>query len=377
MKGFFCSGKGRSIPFSYSQLFLLVSAFHVGTVSADDEPGFIDSISFAGGYGKSFSKIENLNEGVSGVTSPEENGLGFNAALTFSPQVIDSTRVYIDYQAVLQDDRTFSIPGIGLRYDFKPATEAFQPYSKLGVTYVFMEWDDVPVSDVIASSDSGQSIGIAGQLGFDYYLTDHLALGAVARIDSYDIGTVLVSGNSATTINENVSFSAMLSLTYRFNTPKVVEPVVEVYHDTDEDGVYDRYDLCPDTLKGVPVDADGCPLSAFEMSLNYKYAKYEVSGITTERDFPFAEFMQKNRDFKVLIIGHTDDVGSEKFNQDLSEKRANQAKEFLLDKGISESRITTVGKGERGALHSNDSAENRALNRHVTVTFYNAKRIEP
>ncbi|WP_375748556.1 OmpA family protein [Vibrio sp. HN007] len=379
MKGYLSSGAGNPIPLSFSRLLLLLSAFHASNAIADDDIGLIDSVSFAGGYGKTLSKLEDLNQGVSGINKPEENGLGLNFALTFSPELMDSTRVYLDFQALIQDDRKFSIPGIGFRYDFKPQTEAFQPYSKLGVTYVYMEWDKTPVSNVIASSNSGQSLGIAGQVGFDYYLTENFALGAVARIDSYDIGSVLVAGNSATTINETLSLSAMLSMTYRFNKPQRVETVaeVEVYRDGDQDGVYDRYDLCPDTLHRVPVDADGCPLDAFEMSLNYEYAKYQIAGITTEREFPFAEFMQKNGTFKVLIIGHTDNVGSEQFNQELSEKRAEEAKQFLLDKGIPESRITTVGKGERGALYSNESAESRALNRHVTVTFYNAKRIEP
>ena len=70
-------------------------------------------------------------------------------------------------------------------------------------------------------------------------------------------------------------------------------------------------------------------------------------------------------DMRILIIGHTDDVGSERANLVLSENRAKAVKQALVQRGIAEDRIETVGKGESEPIAPNDSEEGRAENRRV------------
>jgi OOP family OmpA-OmpF porin len=71
----------------------------------------------------------------------------------------------------------------------------------------------------------------------------------------------------------------------------------------------------------------------------------------------------------VIATGHTDSVGSDKFNQALSERRAAAVKEYLVSKGIPASKITTIGKGESQPVATNKTAEGRAKNRRVDIEF--------
>lgn len=71
----------------------------------------------------------------------------------------------------------------------------------------------------------------------------------------------------------------------------------------------------------------------------------------------------------VNIVGHTDSSGSDAYNQQLSMRRANAVKNYLLDKGIDPSVITTSGMGESQPVASNATSEGRAQNRRVEVSF--------
>jgi OOP family OmpA-OmpF porin len=72
-------------------------------------------------------------------------------------------------------------------------------------------------------------------------------------------------------------------------------------------------------------------------------------------------------DMNVSVEGHTDSVGSDAYNQKLSERRAKAARDYLVSQGVSASRITVVGWGESKPVASNDTAEGRAENRRVEV----------
>jgi len=70
----------------------------------------------------------------------------------------------------------------------------------------------------------------------------------------------------------------------------------------------------------------------------------------------------------LLIVGHTDDVGSDTYNLGLSERRANSAARFLASRGVT--RMDTRGRGEREPVASNDTDEGRQRNRRVEVAIY-------
>lgn len=69
----------------------------------------------------------------------------------------------------------------------------------------------------------------------------------------------------------------------------------------------------------------------------------------------------------IIAVGHTDSVGSDAYNQKLSEKRSEAVKAYLTSKGIEASRVYTEGKGEKQPVADNKSADGRAKNRRVEI----------
>ena len=76
----------------------------------------------------------------------------------------------------------------------------------------------------------------------------------------------------------------------------------------------------------------------------------------------------------VIATGHTDSIGTERYNQRLSERRAAAVKEYLVSKGIPASKITTIGKGESQPVATNKTAEGRQKNRRVDIEFKGVKQ---
>lgn len=71
----------------------------------------------------------------------------------------------------------------------------------------------------------------------------------------------------------------------------------------------------------------------------------------------------------ISVTGHTDSVGTDTYNQGLSERRAAAVKSYLVDKGVSSGVIQTQGKGESQPVADNKTAEGRAMNRRVDIEF--------
>jgi outer membrane protein OmpA-like peptidoglycan-associated protein len=82
-------------------------------------------------------------------------------------------------------------------------------------------------------------------------------------------------------------------------------------------------------------------------------------------------FLNEYSDRTVLIEGYTDSVGSEDYNQGLSERRADSVKSYLAGQGIGSIRLSASGKGESDPVASNDSAAGRQQNRRVEVIISN------
>lgn len=80
-----------------------------------------------------------------------------------------------------------------------------------------------------------------------------------------------------------------------------------------------------------------------------------------------ADVMIRYPDTDILVKGHTDSTGSEKYNQELSERRAKTVKNYLIDKGVSGPKITSIGFGETMPIAPNDTPEGRQKNRRVEI----------
>lgn len=84
----------------------------------------------------------------------------------------------------------------------------------------------------------------------------------------------------------------------------------------------------------------------------------------------FAESLRLNPETDLLIVGHTDDAGSEAFNLDLSEKRANAVANQLVDGGVNIKRMKIQGWGEGQPVVLNDTEAGRAQNRRVEIAIF-------
>lgn len=84
-----------------------------------------------------------------------------------------------------------------------------------------------------------------------------------------------------------------------------------------------------------------------------------------------AQALQASPDRKVIIEGHTDSVGTDEFNQQLSERRAMAVQSALMQRGVSGGQISSSGKGESYPVASNDNSAGRQQNRRVEMIFSN------
>jgi outer membrane protein OmpA-like peptidoglycan-associated protein len=82
-----------------------------------------------------------------------------------------------------------------------------------------------------------------------------------------------------------------------------------------------------------------------------------------------ATFLSGNPQTRILIEGHTDSVGSEEYNEVLSERRARAVATELMSRGISADQLQTLGRGKGYPVASNDTPEGRQQNRRVEIVF--------
>ncbi len=147
--------------------------------------------------------------------------------------------------------------------------------------------------------------------------------------------------------------------------PKPKPTPAEVPRDSDGDGVYDDKDRCKDTPKGARVDDRGCwVISNLRFDFDKAEIKLEYYSIIDE----VVSVMKMNPLMDILIEGHTDSVGSDDYNQKLSERRSQSVKKYLVSKGVESQRMTAMGFGESRPIASNESEEGRSKNRRVELT---------
>lgn len=164
--------------------------------------------------------------------------------------------------------------------------------------------------------------------------------------------------------------------------------------DSDGDGVVDSKDACPNTKKGVTVDEKGCPVDSDKdgvtddkdqcpgtpleanvdargcwviKDLRFDTGKSAILASSIQNVDAVATVMVNNPDLRLEIQGHTDNVGKAKYNQTLSEKRAQAVMDYLISKGIAKNRMAAKGYGMQNPAATNDTVEGRAANRRVEL----------
>ncbi|WP_175652330.1 OmpA family protein [Pseudomonas sp. Marseille-P9899] len=156
--------------------------------------------------------------------------------------------------------------------------------------------------------------------------------------------------------------------------------------DEDGDGVPDSRDKCPGTPRGVQVDANGCPpepapVAVVEEVVVVKEETIVIRDIHFEFDSAKLTAADKSRlntiatrlkqeapSARLSVTGHTDSVGSDAYNQKLSERRAHSVTEYLIETGVPRASFVSVrGAGESQPEADNRTADGRAQNRRTEI----------
>jgi outer membrane protein W/outer membrane protein OmpA-like peptidoglycan-associated protein len=268
-------------------------------------------------------------------------------------------------------------PVLSVNYHFFPNSN-WRPYVGAGINYTMFSGEESrgPISGTRFTLDD--SIGAAGQVGIDVGAHKNWFLNANIRyiqIES-DLEVAGVGNVGSVDINPWVYG---LHVGYRLGAPAPLPapaaeppppppppPAPAACADADGDGVCDEADKCPGTPAGTKVDKVGCPLEqTLKVLFDFDSAELRPESITElERvvtfmnDVPFAT---------ALVEGHTDSVGTEEYNQGLSDRRAKAVFDYLSSRGVDPARLKSIGHGELKPIADNATAEGRQLNRRVML----------
>lgn len=102
-------------------------------------------------------------------------------------------------------------------------------------------------------------------------------------------------------------------------------------------------------------------------NVEFEFAKATLTPASLEILAPVLETMRANPSLEIELSGHTDNIGSREVNMRLSQARANAVADYLIENGIDESRITTVGYGYDKPIATNDTPEGRQRNRRTEL----------
>ncbi|MFV3405782.1 MULTISPECIES: OmpA family protein [Pseudomonas] len=156
--------------------------------------------------------------------------------------------------------------------------------------------------------------------------------------------------------------------------------------DEDGDGVPDSRDKCPGTPRGVQVDANGCPPAPPPVTapapapapkeevivirdVHFEFDSARLTPADKQRLNTIAtRLKQETSSARLSVTGHTDSVGSDRYNQKLSERRAHSVTDYLVENGVPRSSfVSVVGAGETQPVADNATAEGRAMNRRTEI----------
>jgi OmpA-OmpF porin, OOP family len=347
---------------------LLAAAAMAQSATAQD---FDDRWYLTGGLGMNFQDSDRGTEDVAFGT------IGFGKFI--SPNWSIDGELNYQNPSLDSSELLFSQYGatIDARYHFIKEGRNWWPYLRagLGAQRAEEEFNAFP------------SINSPGQRE-DTVLSAQLAFGLQADYDRYalrgEIGTRYAFDDTSVVSPSSNNFSDILaSVTLLVKLGDLAAPVTPVPVvdqktcadlDDDGDGVNNCDDKCPNSVAGQAIGPDGCPVP---LTIDLKGVNFDFDKDTLRPDAEaiLAEavsILQKYPQLKVEVAGHTDSVGTEEYNQGLSERRAATVYNYLTNAGIDAARLVGPnGFGELRPIDTNDTSEGRARNRRTELNVQN------
>lgn len=154
--------------------------------------------------------------------------------------------------------------------------------------------------------------------------------------------------------------------------------------DKDQDGIRDDVDKCPEVKEVINgyKDDDGCPdheldeFSGHVEGIHFNVGKSTILVDSYDKLNRGAELLLKYARLRFVIEGHTDSTGQKNMNMALSESRAESVRQYLIEKGVSGSRMTIEHFGPDRPIANNATTDGRALNRRIEFRLLNLEEIK-
>lgn len=301
---------------------------------------------------------------------------------------IDAELNYQNPKANRDEDLNFSQYGISVdaRRHFRKEGRRINPYIVGGVGYQRAEEEFNAFPSPASPGESTRSyatakLGVGAQADFK-----RVSLrGEIAARHSFDSDSIVAPGESGFTdaiasLTLVVPLGAERVATVR-QAPVVPGPMQTCSDlDDDRDGVNNCADTCPDSTAGQAIGNDGCPvpLTIDLRGVNFDFDRDQLRSDAVVILDEAIEILRRNPDLRVEVAGHTDSIGSEGYNQGLSERRAEAVYNYMTARGIDASRLEgPVGYGESRPIAPNvnedgsDNPDGRARNRRTELNVEN------
>jgi len=212
------------------------------------------------------------------------------------------------------------------------------PYAKLGYAHV------VGRGDAYASAVGGNGAHLG--LGVEYKFAPNWSLAGEWTNNTGKSGVAKLNNNNLT-----------LGVNYYFNKPHAAAPVVAAAVAAPAPAPAPS-ETWKTLLENKPVCIEGA---------NFEFDSTKLRSGEIKKLNEVVSFAEKYNDAQLESSGHTDSTGTEEYNQNLSEGRAESVKAYLVNKGVSANRIDIVGYGESRPMADNATSEGRELNRRVEI----------
>jgi OmpA-OmpF porin, OOP family len=151
--------------------------------------------------------------------------------------------------------------------------------------------------------------------------------------------------------------------------------------DSDNDGILDSHDKCPETPMSHLVDSYGCTLfstkqETMELKINFDNNSDVIKSSYYSEVKRAADFMSRYPDVNLTIEGHTSAIGSADYNQKLSQKRADATVSLLVSEfGIDVDRLTAIGHGEEQLINTENTPDAALQNRRIQARVTASKKV--
>lgn len=336
------------------------------------------------GFGFNYPRSMNTT-----ITRSEENYGGFlSIQRNFTEHVglrLKASYISLKSTAGAVDVTTNAAVGnLDLLYYFVPC-ESVSPFIAFGVGYDYMMFDNqIPATRDDTDLDYELNLGFGAEwgLGDDWKLKTEFGYHTVSNGYFDGVSGSSTGGLLGTLEDAYMTFDLGFLVYFGKGQPSKYCQLYEgiMAADMPDPVDYDRIEeivqkyIPQEVVKEVVVEKP-VPMTDSRrwvlVGVNFDFNSSKLRDEAYPILFHAVQVLLQNPDMRIEIQGHTDNIGTEASNKRLSEKRAQAVKDYLVARGVSASRITTVGYGESMPIADNKTAQGRLMNRRIEFKVLN------